>query len=293
METDKYKIFLKVVECQSFSRAAAELGYTQSAVSHCIYSLEQALGFRLLTREGRKTRLTSAGQEAMPFIMKIVNSQTTLDQWASFYLGVGAGKLCIASIPSLAIHTFPDMLKRFNDRYPNIQIQLLHGNYSDVERLLASGTVEFGFLSVSAQTPFPSVTLYREKLSAILPPGHPLAARKCLSLKDLEQESFIMPGEGPRHQVGELIKNYDLKLNIKYRISDDDITISMVSRGLGVTILPEMSYRDYLNFQFEARELSECPYRDIGIAYTAWENISPVGKAFIKLAKESFPPLTP
>lgn len=293
METDKYKVFLKVVECESFSRAAAELGYTQSAVSHCIYSLEQALGFRLLTREGRKTRLTSAGQEAMPFIIKIVNSQTTLDQWASFYLGVGAGKLCIASIPSLAIHTFPDMVKRFNDRCPNIQIQLLHGNYSDVERLLASGTVEFGFLSVSSQTPFPFVNLYREKLAAILPPGHPLAEKERLSLKDLEPESFIMPGEGPRHQVGELIKNYNLNLNVKYCISDDDITISMVSRGLGVTILPEMSYRDYLNFQFEVRDLTEAPYRDIGIAYTAWVNISPIGKAFIKLAKESFAPLTP
>ena len=291
METDKYKVFLKVVECQSFSRAAAELGYTQSAVSHCIYSLESALGFRLLTREGRKTQLTCAGQEAMPFIMKIVNSQTTLDQWASFYLGVGAGKLCIASIPSLAIHTFPDMVKRFNDHYPNIQIQLLHGNYSDVERLLANGTVEFGFLSVSTQTPFPYVALYREKLAAILPPAPPLAEREQLSLKDLEQEDFIMPGEGPRHQVGELIKKYNLDLNVKYSISDDDITISMVSRGLGVTILPEMSYRDYLNFQFEVRDLVEAPFRDVGIAYTAWDNISPIGKAFIKLAKESFEPL--
>ena len=102
-----------------------------------------------------------------------------------------------------------------------------------------------------------------------------------------------MPGEGPRHQVGELIKNYNLNMNVNYCISDDDITISMVSRGLGVTILPEMSYRDFLNFQFEVRDLTEAPYRDIGIAYTAWVNISPIGKAFIKLAKESFAPLTP
>lgn len=288
METDKYRVFLKVIECQSFSRAASELGYTQSTVSHCIYSLERSLGFRLLTRENRKTSLTSAGQGALPYIQKIVASQDALDQWASVYLGVGVGELHIASIPSLAIHMFPDLIKRFNDSYPNIRIQLLHGNYSDVEQYLAKGISELGFLSVSQQTPFPFISLYHEKLSALLPPRHRLAQKQNLSLKDLEGEPFIMPGEGPRHQVGELIKNYKLNLNIKYSISDDDITVAMVSRGLGITILPEMSYREYLNFQFEACDLQESPHREIGIAYTSWDNISPLGKAFIDVAKKFF-----
>lgn len=288
METDKYKILLKVMECRSFSKAASELGYTQSAISHSIYSLENSFGFRLLVRDSGKIALTFAGKKLLPYIMDVVHSQDALDQYVSAYLGIETGELCIASIPSLGVHRFPAMLQEFNDQHPNVKIQVIHGNYSDVERLLAESAVEIGFLSVSAHTPFPYTVLFRERLSVILPPGHPLAKKKKLRLKDLESEPFIMPGEGPRHQVGDLIKTYDLKLNIKYSITDDDITIAMVARGLGITILPEMSYQDYLNFDFEVRELEESPYRDIGIAYTSWDNVSPIGKTFIEMAKGFF-----
>jgi DNA-binding transcriptional LysR family regulator len=180
------------------------------------------------------------------------------------------------------------MLKCFRQRYPEIHITLIHGNYSEVEKHITSGTVDCGFLSVSPKTAVTYKVLFREKLYVILPPQHELAKKDRLFLKDLEGYEFIMPGEGPNHQVGDLIQKNDLHLNIKYAISDDDITVALISQGLGITILPELSYKDYLNFKIVSRELSENPFREIGIAYTSWDNISPIGKVFIKFVKNYF-----
>lgn len=66
-----------------------------------------------------------------------------------------------------------------------------------------------------------------------------------------------MPGEGPNHQIGELIRKYGLKLNSPYSVSDDNFTVKMVSDGLGVSILPEMSFKNYLDLPVESRELRE------------------------------------
>lgn len=68
MDTNKYQIFLKVLEHRSFSKAAAELGYTQSAVSHSIAVMEKEFGFQLLNRKDNKISLTRAGIDLLPHI---------------------------------------------------------------------------------------------------------------------------------------------------------------------------------------------------------------------------------
>ena len=287
METDRYFIFLKVLESKSFSGAARELGYTQAAISHSMNALEQFLGFRLLDR-GREVKLTDAGREMLSYIRGVVNANELLEQKAQCHLGIASGNLYIATIPSVAVNCFPDMLKSFSRQYPDVKILLKHGNYSDVEEMLANGSFDCGFLSVTPKTPFKYDVLFREKLSAVLPPHHPLAKKPILRLKDLEGEDFIMPGEGPNHQVGELIAKYRLKYDCKYTISDDDATMSMVAGGMGVSILPELSYKDYLNFKVAIRDFEEGPYRDIGIAYSKRNELFPAGHNFINFVKAYF-----
>ena len=102
-----------------------------------------------------------------------------------------------------------------------------------------------------------------------------------------------MPGEGPNHQIGELIRKYGLKLNSPYSVSDDNFTVKMVSEGLGVSILPEMSFKNYLDLPVESRELREKPYRSIGIIYRHWDQLSPLSRILINEAKDFFSKLSP
>lgn len=288
METTKYQIFLKVLECRNFSKAATELGYTQAAVSRSIATLEEYFGFRLLNRKNGDISLTRAGIDILPHIRNVVNAQDMLDMSLQSYRTLDSGTLCIATIPSLAIHHFPDMLEQFHKKYPNIHIICIDGNYEEIEEMLAGGRVDFGFTSVSPSLPFEYRVLFREKLMLVLPSGHPLSTKAKVSLRELEGEPFIMPGEGPNHQIGALIREYNLNLNSPYSASDDNLTVKMVSQNLGVSILPEMSFRDYLNVPITARDIVEAPYRDVGIIYNHWESVSPVSRIFIQTAQEYF-----
>lgn len=287
METNKYAIFLKVLECRNFSKAAAELGYTQSALSHSVSSLERQFGFKLLNRESGNISLTRAGIDILPYIRTVVKAQDTLEMTLQSYEGLESGTLCVASIPSLAIHYFPALFRSFHERYPNIHVVCLNGGYEDVEEMLVSGRVDVGFTSVTPETRFDQIPLFREPLKAIVPVGHPLAEREEVTLKELEQYDFIMPGEGPNYQVGQLIQDYNLNLRSTYAVFDDNFTVSMISRDMGISILPVMSV-DYLGFPYAAIDIKEKPSRQLGIVYRKWESISPISRIFIKFAERFF-----
>lgn len=288
METNKYTIFLKVLECRCFSAAANELGYTQSAVSHSISSLEKQFGFKLLNRESGNVSLTRAGIDMLPYIRNVVNMQNQLEFSLSSYQDLETGTLCVATIPSLAIQHFPGLLHEYHKEHPKIHIVIIDGNYEEVEEMLAGGRVDFGFSSISESTPFEKISLFREPLQAVLPVGHPLEKKESLSLRDLEGENFIMPGEGPNHQIGDLISRYQLKLNSPYSVTDDNLTVSMVAQGRGVSVLPEMSFQNYLNFSFSARSLVEAPFREVGIIHKGRDTLSPISKSFIAFSQHYF-----
>lgn len=288
MDTNKYQIFLKVLEHRSFSKAASELGYTQSAVSYSIAGLEKEFGFKLLNRKDNQISLTRAGIDLLPHIRNVASAQDKLDLSLQSYRGIEAGTLCIASIMSLPMQFFTELFRRFHEKYPAIHIICIDGNYEEMEEMLAGGRVDFGFTSVTSSLPFEYVTLMRDRLMAVFPPEHPLCKKEEIELHDLENYDFIMPGEGPTHQIGELILKYKLKLNSTYSVSDDNFTVKMVSEGLGVSILPEMSFRNYLALPIKACELKEKPYRDIGIIYRHWEQLSPLSRIFINETKDFF-----
>ena len=83
MNLAKYQALLSVVESGSLTAAAAQLGLTQSGVSHIIAALEEEFGFPLLTRSRTGARLTPEGEKIMPFLRDILRSQEQLDQTAA------------------------------------------------------------------------------------------------------------------------------------------------------------------------------------------------------------------
>lgn len=288
MDTDKYQTLMKVLEYNSFSKAAEALGYTQSAISHSIYALEKSLGFKILNREGGNVSLTTSGKTILPYIKNVLSAQNALEQATYSLSQVTLGNLYIATIPSLAIKWFPVLFQEYSEYYSQINITLSHGNYEQVESSILAGDVDCGFLPIALSSPLHHQVITTECLYAIFPPDHPLLKKDSLSLKDLKDEPFIMPGEGDKYQVGSLIEKYRCPMNIRYTISDDDITVALVAQGLGISILPELSYKDYLNFNIVPRTLKENPVREISIAYRDETSISPIGKDFINFAVNFF-----
>ena len=150
MPVNKYEAFLKAAELGSLTRAAAELGVTQSAVSHMIGTLEEELGFSLLKRGRSGARPTSEGEQVLPAIRGMLNSREQLEQTAAAIRGLDCGTVRIGTFTSVAVHWLPGMIKRFQADYPNVELKLMNGDYHDVEQYTTIPTKKSQVFSTAA-----------------------------------------------------------------------------------------------------------------------------------------------
>ena len=145
MALDKYQTLMTVVDTGSLTRAAEQLGCTQSAVSHCLDALEKELGFAVLKRSRAGVRLTNEGERLLPAVRSFLGAAEQLRQTASSIRGLESGTVRIGAFTSVAVHWLPPILKEFQRDYPKVDFRLFNGDYHDVEQWLTDGSVDVGF----------------------------------------------------------------------------------------------------------------------------------------------------
>lgn len=287
MAVSKYEIFLKVVELQSLTRAAEQLGYTQSGVSHVISGLEEEFGFPLFIRRRSGTRLTPDGERVLPVIRDIVNSSEQLNQIVSAVNGLNAGTVRLGVFSSVAVHWLPEMLKRFQRDYPNVEFRLLNGDYHDVEQWLAEGSIDLGFVNLPLEQDCPCIPLREDRLLAVLPKDHPLAGEERFPLEALEREPFIGLLESSDHDARRVMAQAGVKPNIKFTTKDDYAIIAMVEKGLGISIMPELLLQGRTE-NVRVMELSQPMTRTIALATPAAQQNSPCVRRFTEYVLRYF-----
>ena len=125
MSIQKYEIFLRTLEAGSVSRAAQDMGLTQSAVSHALSSLEERFGFPLLQRSRAGVRLTAEGKKILPSVRTILTAETRLQETVASIHGLSTGTIRIGTFTSVAVHWLPSILKGFQAEHPHIRFKLL------------------------------------------------------------------------------------------------------------------------------------------------------------------------
>lgn len=191
MSIRKYIAYLRTVETGSITQAANELGYTQSAVSKMISDLEQDWQVKLLTRNHSGIEISSDGMVLLPTIREIVKDYEDLNFAVSELHGVQSGTLRLGCFTSLAISLLPEILKDFHQTYPNIQIQLMTGEYYEISEWLRRGAIDCGFLAVPASNDFETTPILHDTMVAILPKDHPMADASVFPLEQLPHENFV------------------------------------------------------------------------------------------------------
>ncbi len=275
MDTIKYRVLLSVMETGSFTLTADKLGYTQSGVSHIIQNMENEFGLPLFIRDNRKVIPTSAALEIMPMIKDLISSEDNILQTVGGLLGLYHGTIRVAAGIYPMVRWMPRIIKEFNQKYPDIQIYLVDGNYEQIESMLVTGELDLGFLSLPTKENLESLPLYEERLMVVLPKGHPLAAKPILSLSEIVGEPFIIPGESSRSHVWELFTRHGFPFPKVYSSPVDYVTISLVKEGLGLSIIPELILRDF-SANIEARYLlEEDAVRTLGVAMLSLSKCSP------------------
>ncbi len=275
----KYKTLAAVVETGSLTRAADELGCTQSAVSHSIDSLEKELGFTLLLRKRSGIKLTNEGERLMPAVRNLLSSAEQLSQTAAAIRGLDSGTVRIGTFTSVGVHWLPGVLKEFQHDYPNVDFKLLNGDYHDVEQWLEDGSVDVGFVNVPCAVDCECIPLMTDRLLAILPRSSRFENYPKFPLTECETEPFISLLESSDHDARRALDAAGVKPNVRFYTKDDYAIIAMVEQGLGISIMPELLLKGRHD-NIQVLPLVPEAKRTIGIAIAAGDKAGPATRRF-------------
>ncbi|MBQ7897850.1 MAG: LysR family transcriptional regulator [Clostridia bacterium] len=284
MNLQKYLSFVKTVEYGSFTKAAEIMNYTQSGISRMISDLEKEWGVTLLERNKHGVKLTSDGLKLLPYAQNLCADFDRLRMQVDELKDLQSGLIRIGTFSSVATHWLPNIIKEFQKDYPNIDYELLLGDYKEIEEWVRSGRVDCGFLRLPAHSEFETIFLEKDRLMAIIPENHYLKNCDRFPVTSLCNEPFMLLEKGDKTEIWEIFEKNKLIPNIKFITWDDYAVMSMVESGLGIAILPELILKR-VPYRIIAKELDVPAYRNIGLVLKDRKNASLAVKRFIEYLK--------
>lgn len=233
--------FYQIAKLGSFTKAAKATFRTQPALSQQIKALEEELDCHLFERIGkRKLRLTSAGERFLTFAESILENYDSLRADLNELKGSQKGRLKIAAPFTTLYHLFPEVLKEYTERFPQVELTILDRSQQTVIELVKSGDIDFGF-TVESEVPGDLATLRWKKVETALmtPMGHPLATGKRVTLRQIAKYSLILPPKDLRFTCRRMLEERFQKLGLDYQIvmesSNVELTSLYVEIGLGIS----------------------------------------------------------
>lgn len=286
MTFTQLEIFALIAELKSFTATAEKLGISQSAVSHALKSLEQQWGINLISRSQSDIELTTTGQQLLTHVKELLSISDTLEKEVAAIHGLNEGTLRIGSFgASSSIYLLPEILESFRQRYPKIEIYIDEGE--EVAQWLLERRIEVGFLIMPDER-FDTFPLIEDRFVALIPNSYSLAQQLYIDPAQLENCPFIMTMAGSRHQVELILKNFNVKPDIKFYVSQILSIVSMVHNQLGISIVSDMVLTKELLSLYPhvvKRPFKPNLKRSIGLAVKNKKHMSPAAKAFIEVAQ--------
>ncbi len=281
MNIQKYMAFIKTVEYGSFTKAAEALSYSQSGISRMINDLEKEWKVSLLERGRAGVRLTSDGLKLLPHAKSVCSEYQKLQMQVDELNGLQSGLIRIGTFSSVATHWLPNIIKEFQKDYPNIDYELLLGDYTEIEEWILEGRVDCGFLRLPTHPDLETLFLEQDRLLVILPENHPLANCELFPVAALCEYPFMLLEKGAKAEISGIFERCGLTPKIHFTTWDDYAIMSMVESGLGISILPELILRR-IPYRIVTKELDVPAYRNIGLALRDKKSASLAVKRFLE-----------
>jgi LysR family transcriptional activator of glutamate synthase operon len=293
MELRQLLYFIEVAKQEHVSFAAETLHIAQSAVSRQIGNLEKELGIQLFEREGRNIKLTYIGRLFFEKAVLAVNAIDDATQIISEYLDPEQGTIRVGFPSSLASNTLPSIITAFKKEHPDVRFHLRQGSYKFLTEGIKKREIDLAFIGpIPPQDPdIHSDILFMEEFVALLPETHHLADHENLSLHQLAKESFVLFPEGfvLRKIVEDACFQSGYRPNIPFEGEDLDAIKGLVSSGMGVTLLPEITlYENVPNGTLIKKISHPKVRRTVGILSPMHRELSPSEKLFYDFVNRYF-----
>lgn len=281
----RYIALQKVIELGGFTKAAEELGYSQSSVSQMIASLEKELGIQLLCRAHHHIFLTPEGEVLYPFIEKAIFQYRAIYEKVEEIKGLDTGIIRIGTFSSISYQWLPDLVKGFQKTYPNVEFVFYQGDYSSIGKWIHTGAVDFGFITPPAVSDLQTEMIADGEMKVVLPENHPLVSAEKIELQDLCREPFILLEEGNYNEAMLAFQAANLKPNVKFAVHDDFTIMKMVEKEMGISILSELMTQDAA-YHIQTKSLTPPLKRTLAIGYRNKSMLSMAAKRFIEYMKQ-------
>ncbi len=290
MDINQLEVLVTVAREKSFSRAAEVLDRTQPAVSQAIRRLETEIGETLFDRSSKDGTLTFAGEVLLEYARQMVNLRQTAENSIRDLRGLHKGKITISANEHTVFCLLP-LIKEFRQQHPQIKIEVHRGVASRIPKEITAREVELGVISFKpTDETIRSVPIMTDELVMITAPGHPLAKRQNVSIKDLGDEIFVAHNAvSPyRQNVISAFEKNKTRLNIAIELPSLEAIKRLVETGVGVALVPRLA----AVFEIEKGLLAGLTVdelrleRKLNIIYRRNSVLSHAAEAFLKLAKE-------
>lgn len=244
MELAQLRYFVTIAETSSFTEAARRLHVSQPALSYQIKQLEHELGVRLFDRTSRKVSLSSDGRTFLPLARGVLSKADEAAKVMEDRLGVETGEVALGTIPTVGTHVVPHVLATFRRHFPGVKIGILEKGSVELETAVLDGAIDVAIASGLTRPEALAVQpLVEEDLVLVVPLDHPLAFRPSVSLRELGNEQFILPGDSftLSAQVVEACRHAGFAPSVAYHSGTLASVLSFVSHELGVAIVPRLA----------------------------------------------------
>lgn len=257
------RLFVAVVEEGSFSAAAAGLGMSQSSLSEGVRALETALGQTVLLRTRSGVSLTPVGSHIIGYARDALIAVQDL-QLAANPARTLSGQLTVATYRSIGQQLLAPALARLYLLHPDLNIRVLDAGRDGQggQRFVSSGEADVGLIEAPNEPELMFEELFHDPYVAVVPATY----SSPLTWASLQAQPLLMPRlVGPAsHLVVEFLKHHHALSRQLTEVDEDDVILSMVEYGLGVTVFPRLGLGNLKN-SLKAVALPEPLERTIGL----------------------------
>jgi phosphoserine aminotransferase len=188
---------------------------------------------------------------------------------------------CYNAMPLEGVQALAACMRDFKKMYPDVNFVIRQGDYNDTQNGIMDGTIDFGFTIIGASPQLENVPLYSDDMMAILPLDHPLANEKSVTFAQLANQPFILLYEGEYINILNAFSSEGVAPDVQYKVYDDYSIISMVKKGLGISVLYKTVLKD-VSFDLSVVPIEGSHSRTIALVYKNWDTLPKAAQLFAR-----------
>ncbi|HCI78719.1 MAG TPA: LysR family transcriptional regulator [Ktedonobacter sp.] len=236
--------FQVVAKHCSYIRAAEELHFSQPAVSAQIRQLEETLGVKLFDKIGRRTHLTKAGEELYLYSQKIFSLIDETVETMSALASPDSGRLSVGADTTVGTYVIPNLLGKFRDIYPRVEITLEVVNPNPLLEELVNNRIDMAIMSrIPQEASVFSAPFAHNELVLIAHPTHRLAGIDNIPFSEIAREHFLMreTGSGTRAALEKAFQDAGYPLQVSMQVGNNSAIKQSVAAGLGIALISRVA----------------------------------------------------